>query len=418
MNIHFTGIGGIGISALAQFCKNRGDKVTGSDVAGSELVDALRGSGIEVVIPHSADSVPKDTDLLIYTEAVSADNSERLVAAKLGIEQQSYFEYLGEISQDFRTIAVCGTHGKTTTVGLVAAGFLSCGFDATVFVGTKLRGFGGNNFYAGTNDYLLLEACEYRNNFQYLRPEIVLLTNAELDHVDFYQNEAHYLDIFTEFCSRAETVIYHEDDLNAHKVLQRFSGEIIPVAEPYLKNVLQIHGEHNRKNAALAVVLAEKLNLDVGKFDEGLRGYVGAWRRQEFLGEKNGQLVFDDYGHHPTEIRATLAAFRERFPGKKITLIFEAHQHSRTRHFFDEFVEALGEADFVGVFQIYAARDSVEDKASVSAEDLVRAVSGARKIETVGQARELAGLSGAGDVVLFMGAGVVDQFAGEFVTGM
>ncbi len=417
MHIHFIGIGGIGISALAQFCHERGDQVSGSDLSETGILAKLKEQGIKVFVPQKTENIPEQCDLVVYSEAVSVDNPERVEAKNRGIREKSYFAYLGYVSRDFRTIAVCGTHGKTTTVGLLASGFQVAEFDATVFVGSKLREFESSNFHPGSNDWLLVEACEYRNNFQFLHPEIVILTNAELDHTDFYRDADHYRDTFADFCKDAKIVIYHEGDTDAEAVLKDFSGEKIVVKAGETQDFasLQISGAHNRANAALAFALAQYLELDLEKFKQGLESYRGAWRRQEFLGEINGVQVFDDYGHHPTEIRATLQAFRERFPDWKVGLIFEPHQFSRTRQFFSEFCEALSQADEVGIFPIYAARDTEKDKLAVSVQDLIDHISGAEKIETQKDAQNFVKNLEAGDVLLFMGAGVIDQFAKEFL---
>ncbi len=415
MKIFFSGIGGIGISALAQFCVARGDEVCGSDSGGGEGVALLEKKGVKVYTSHDADHLDGDTDLLVYTEAVGPDNPERLRAQELGIPQQSYFEYLGEVSQQMKTIAVCGTHGKTTTVGLITAGFLKSDFEATVFVGSKLKELDGTNFRGGDSEYLLVEACEYRNNFRFLRPHIVLLTNAELDHVDYYRDQAHYTQTLKDFCHSAEFIIHHpEDDLVAD-VLAGYEGKTIEVGEGHQVQDLSLSGQHNRDNAALARALSHCLELEESRYESGLSEFWGAGRRQEFLGVVRGVSVFDDYGHHPTEIKATLQAFREKFPEAKIGLVFEPHQYSRTRAFFDDFVSALVHADHVGIFPIYAARDTQEDRASVATQDLVVKVDGACLIETCSDVDHFINDLYEGDVLLFMGAGKIGEFARRYV---
>ncbi len=428
MDIHFIGIGGIGISALAQFCKNRGDTISGSESQQTGTFELLQNQGIEIKIPQQAKNIPLNCDLVIYTEAIGEDNPERVEALKRNLPIKTYFEFLGEISKDFHTIAVTGTHGKTTTTGLIAAGFKTAHFDATIFVGSKLQELGNANFHAGSNDFLLLEACEYRANFRFLYPEIVILTNAELDHVDFYKNEEHYIETFTEFCAKAKTVIYHKDDKNAQIILKNFTGQKIAVDsnDPSFKTSkkkLHLSGEHNRENAILALscaqLLFEKEDAQMNQFKKGLEKFSGAWRRQEFLGEKeinNKKIqVFDDYGHHPTEIIATLQGLREKFPNKKIGLIFEPHQYSRTRKFFDEFLTALAHADFIGIFPIYAARDTQADKQSVCIDNFCEKNPAIQKIETQKDAQLFTQKLNENDILLFMGAGVIDVFAHEFL---
>ena len=420
MNIHFIGIGGIGISALAQYCHHRGDTITGSEAAETNILPRLRALDIPILIPQNANNIPSECDLIVYTEAVSTDNPERQEAERRNIPQQSYFQYLGEISKRHRTIAVCGTHGKTTTVGLIASGFQAVGFDATVCVGSTLREFGESNFHLGSNGWLLVEACEYRNNFQFLQPEVVVLTNVELDHIDFYKSEEHYFQTFRDFCSKAKMVISHNNDQNVEKLFGKIENETLTVETNSCLS-LQIHGKHNRENAELALKLARLLELDLDKFKKGLKNYKGAGRRQEYLGEKNGIKIFDDYGHHPTEISATLQSFREQFPDKKIGLVFEPHQFSRTKQFLTEFGEALSQADVVGIHPIYEARDSEEDKQAVSLQDLVNTVETfhrqdtTRVVETTNDANQILDQLKEGDVLLFMGAGKIDQFAKQFL---
>ncbi len=416
MKIHFIGIGGIGTSALAQYCLRRGDSVTGSNQGETEIIPKLREQGMKVMIDgQKTDNIPEVCDLVVYSEAISEENPERQEATKRKITQKSYFESLGEISKDFRTIAVAGTHGKTTTSGMIAAGSLAADFSATFFVGSTLKEFGGSNFHSGTNEYAVIEACEYRENFRFLHPEIIVLTNVEWDHPDYYQTEEQYLKAFQSFLAKAKTVIFHEEDVMATKLLQTLSVEKIPVKRTSLD--LSVSGDHNQANAALAMQLAKYLELDLENFKQGLEQFTGAGRRQEYLGEKNGVNIFDDYAHHPTEVRATIQAMREKFPESKIVVIFEPHQFSRTRVFLDEFVEALNTADEVGLFPIYEARDSQEDKATVSIESLQEKIAGSVSVKTKEEADQFLQKFEKGDAVVFMGAGRISGFVREFLEG-
>lgn len=418
MNIHFVGIGGIGVSGLAQFCLSRGDQVTGSEMQETEILPLLRSLGIEVSIPQKAANVPQDCELLVYSEAVPDDNPERQFAADRGIPQKSYFQYLGEVSRDYRVIAVAGTHGKTTTTGMIAAGFQTAGFDGTVLVGSTLREFEGSNFHAGNNQWLLVEACEYRENFQFLKPEIVVLTNVEWDHPDYYETEEQYLEAFRNFVQDAKTVICHQDDEVVWDLLEDFKGErrAIPRQSPNSwEFLLSVFGDMNHRNATLALGLADKLELNLEYFKKGLGQFSGTGRRQEFLGEWKGIKVFDDYGHHPTEIRSTLEAFRDKFPEKKVALVYEPHQFSRTREFFADFVEALRLADHLALHPIYGTRDTAEDRAAVSIDSLLEHLENARKVEHTDHIRDFASALDEGDVLLFMGAGRIGDVARNFL---
>ncbi len=417
MKIHFVGIGGIGISGVAQFCKQRGDEVTGSDITESEIFPALRKAGIEILLPQKAENIPTDCDLVVYTEAVDETNFERVEAKKRGIRETSYFKFLGELSQEFKTIAVAGTHGKTTTCALIAAGCKQVQFDPTFFVGSTLREFNNSNFHLGSNDWMICEACEYRNNFQFLKPEIVVLTNVEWDHPDSYPTEESYFKAFEDFICDAKLVIYHEGDEGALRALQNFKGErlAIPAQSPNSwEHLLQITGQYNYDNATLALALAHKLELNLESFKKGLGNFTGAGRRQELLGTVNDIFVCDDYGHHPTEIKATLAGLREKYPEAKIGLIYEPHQFSRTKQFFDEFVEALQLADYTALFPIYEARDSEKDK-QFGVENFLTANQSFSLVTTQEEAKAFQKNLHEGDVLLFMGAGKVSVFARTFL---
>jgi len=417
MKLHFVGIGGIGISGVAQFCKLRGDEVSGSDICESEIFPTLEKAGITVSIPQVAENVPDDCDLVIYTEAVNEENPERMAAKEKGLREISYFRFLGELSQEFRTIAVTGTHGKTTTCGMIASGSLAAGFNPTFFVGSTLKEFNGSNFHLGENEWMVAEACEYRSNFQYLKPDIVVLTNVEWDHPDSFPTEESYFKAFQDFVSEAKLVIYHRGSEGAERALEKFKGEKLSVpaqSENSWETLLKLTGQHNYDNATLALALAHKLNLNLELFKKGLGNFTGAGRRQEHLGDIRGVYVYDDYGHHPTEIRATIAGLREKYPDARIGLIYEPHQFSRTKVFFEEFLQALQIPDITALFPIYEARDSEEDK-QFSLDEFHHQNPDFQSVETLEEADQFFAQLKKGDILLFMGAGVISGFAREFL---
>ena len=451
MKIHFIGIGGIGISGLAQFCYHRGDTIQGSDLAESAIFPVLRKLNIPLFLNQSADNITNDIDLVVYTEAIPENNPELVQAGEMQIACKTYFEYLGEISKDYYTVAIAGTHGKTTTTGLVAAGCLEAGFDATFLVGSTLKEFNGSNFRAslttphhsrvGGNPQkamdpcfrrdegnkiackknkkpcLIVEACEYRDNFRFLEPDIVVLTSLEWDHIDYFKSEELYCDSFAKLINKAKTVIYHYDELLIARVLQNFTGERIAVprqSDNSTQFLLKIFGEFNERNALLALTLAEKLDLKMNKFKLGLGKYEGAGRRQEFLGEKNGVQFFDDYAHHPTEVSALLQGFRKKFTNSKIGLIYEPHQYSRTREFFDEFLTAFKQADFTALWPIYAARDTEEDK-QFRLEQFLEIDDDLRVIRNNDEIDSFVSQFGAGDIIIFCGAGKISEIGREWM---
>lgn len=413
MKIHFSGIGGIGISALAQLCLERGDKIQGSDLSKSEIWPILESKNIQLFLTQTSENITEDIDLLVYSEAVPETNPERKRARELKIPEKSYFEYLGEVSQDFFTIAVAGTHGKTTTTALISAGMVEADFGANMIVGTTLKEFGGSNFHSGSEKILLVEACEYRENFRFLSPDVLVLTNIEWDHIDAFPTEKSYFKAFENLLRRSKTVLHHEDDSNAQKILEKFSGKKVSVSNDIVLD-LQVMGEFNQRNARLAKAVAKELNISHEKFAKGLQKFSGAGRRQEFLGKKEGILVYDDYAHHPSELQALLQGLRKKFPGKKIGIIFEPHQFSRTKQFFPEFIEALKQFDTAAFYPIYAARDTEEDKKF----DLPKEIQKYSDIEFVDSPEKIPGIFGDlsdGDILLFAGAGNISAFAREWM---
>ncbi len=370
----------------------------------------LRKKGIDIILGQTAKNISSDIDVVVYTEAVDSFNAERTEAQKFHIPQYSYFEYLGELSANYHTIAVAGTHGKTTTTGLIASGFQSEKFDATVVVGSTLKELEGSNFHPGTNDYFLVEACEYRENFRFLHPDIVVLTSVDYDHVDAFPTRQSYIDAFKRFCAKAKTVIFHAGDEGVEEVLADYKGEKISVekAESLDLNLL---GDFNQRNAALALELGKVLKLG-SPFKSGLESFSGAGRRQEFLGEKNGIQIYDDYAHHPAELVALLDGFRQKFPDKKIGLIFEPHQFSRTKMFFEDFKKAFSHADEVGLFPIYEARDSEEDKKFT----LSAFCESYDRVRTGEDVDAFLKKFSSGDVVIFAGAGKISGFARQWMS--
>lgn len=419
MKIFFAGIGGIGTSGLAQLCAHLGHEISGSNLGSTPIFKKLKSDGFTHLYDwHAAENLAPDTQLLVYSEAVPPENPERQRADLLNIPQKSYFEYLGEIAKNYRTVAVAGTHGKTTTTGLIAAGLATANFNATILVGSTLEILGGRNFKAGTNQFLVVEACEYRDNFRFLEPEVLLITNLEWDHADFYKTKTDYQAAFKRLSQTSKNVIYHEQDETVRALLAEVKTHKLPIPAQSPNSwevILNIWGEANQQNATLSLALARFLTLDLEAFKSGLSHYKGASRRQELLGLYNGVKVFDDYGHHPTEIKATIQAFRTQFPQAKIGLIYEPHQYSRTHQFFTEFAAAFKLADHTALFPIYEARDTPEDKATVSLQAFVNDNPQLYLVSSQADAKNFAKMLHKNDLLLFMGAGKISEFAHKFL---
>lgn len=408
------GIGGIGMSALAQLLHLRGHAVSGSDREASPTTLLLEKKGIAVHIGH--ESVPEGVELLIYSDAVWADNAERMEAKEKKIPELSYFKALGVVSRAFRVIAVTGTHGKTTTTAMLAAILKHAGKKPNAIVGSIVSDF-GSNFLPGEGDVLVVEACEYKDHMLELSPEILIITNAEWDHTDYFPSLEVLLISFAKAAKKVPprgALVVSPLGANMERVIEGVNAPLHDYTAEAVPELL-IPGEFNRENARAAKAAARAAFPDIAEsvIDEALKVFRGSWRRFEYKGEtSSGAQVYDDYAHHPTAIEKTLAAAREKFPGKKIVVAFHPHLYTRTRDLKDGFVEALRHADEVFIAPIYPARE--EAIPGVTNEALASAIQ-----EKGGSARALdfdgireALLQYGEDSVLFtMGAGDIYKVA-------
>lgn len=392
MKIHFIGIGGIGVSALAKYYLKRGNKVSGSDLVSSEITDTLKNLGVKTIIgPHRSRTVLDRIDLVIYSPAVSKNNPELKEAKKLKIKCQSYPEALGELTKKYFTIAVAGTHGKSTVTSMLGILLAKAGLDPTVIVGTKIREFSDSNCRAGKSKYLIIEADEHFASFLNYWPKIIVLTTLEADHLDYYKNFKNYISAFKKFISHLPEngkVVANEDDENIKKIIsnQKFSIKKYSIKQPEakkLKKILKIPGEHNVSNALAALTAARLLKIPDRVSFKALSGYKGAWRRfEEKIGympnTKRKILIISDYGHHPTEIKATLKAAREKWPEKKIHCVYQPHQYQRTYYLFKDFVETFRQApiDEIIITDIFdvAGREEKAIKNKINSKKLVKAI--------------------------------------------
>jgi UDP-N-acetylmuramate--alanine ligase len=351
--IHMVGIGGIGMSALAQFLAHTGRHVAGSDREESPTTELLVSKGIAVAIGHSA-AVPEDAQLLIYSDAVWTDNPERMRAKERGIPEMSYFEALAQATAGGRTLAVTGTHGKTTTTGMLAAILKAAGKEPTAIVGSIVKDF-GSNYLQGRDDLFVVEACEYRDHVLKLAPEILVITNIEWDHTDYFPD----VDALIETFAKAARAVPERgaivcDPAGAHvaRALEGVRAHIVDYAREAAPEIALL-GDFNKENARAAAAAARAAFPDI------MQDFKGSWRRFEYKGETpSGALVYDDYAHHPTAIIRTLEAARAKFPGKKIVIAFHPHLYSRTKSLMSGFAEALCRADKAFVAPIYPAREA------------------------------------------------------------
>ncbi len=378
-NIHFIGIGGIGISAVARMMKAMGKNVTGQDMQDGEIVKELQKLNIEINIGHqSYENIPDDTGLVVYTVAIETydkDLFDKLKSSSKFIIK-SYPEMLGVISEDKYTIAVCGTHGKTTTTGMLKEIFVDNGNDPTVIVGSLLKDKDGNrtNFIHGNGKHFIVEACEYRRSFLNINPDIVVITNIDNDHLDYYKDIEDIKIAFREFVMKVPEdgfVVCNIDDENIKDVVSGIKAKVINWGEYFDGELeLKIPGIHNKKNAASAVAAALTCGIKKDDARNFVREFPGTWKRFEFKGKlPNGALAYDDYAHHPTEITSTLEGFREIYPkseGWNITVVFQPHLFSRTKLLLNDFAKSFYDADQVMILPIYYAREV--DDGSVSSD--------------------------------------------------
>ena len=342
--------------------------MSGSDREESPTTTLLSQKGITVTVGHDQCNIPAGTELLVYSDAVWSDNVERIRAKEMGIPEMSYFEALGLVSQDARTVAVTGTHGKTTTTGMLAKILQDAGEQPTAIVGSIVQDF-GSNFLAGRADLFVVEACEYRDHVLKLNPDVLVITNIELDHTDYFPTLEALQDTFriaAEKVPETGVVVTSPEDPNIAGILKNVRARIVDYRQKAVGEV-QLLGEFNRDNAraALAAALAVAPDLSPEAAVKSLSEFKGSWRRFEYKGETpSGALVYDDYAHHPTAMRKTIEAAREKFPNRKIVVAFHPHLYSRTKSLLNEFASALALPDKAIVAPIYAAREAPDPSVS------------------------------------------------------
>lgn len=409
------------MSALARFWHHEGAVVTGSDREPSLITKGLEDLGIVIDYEQKAENVSsrKDLELVVYTEAMPKDHPEMVAARELGVPVVNYFEALGQVANEYYLIAVAGSHGKTTTTAMITDILEEAGLDPTAIIGS-LRSKTKSNFRAGKSKYAVVEACEYKRDYLHLAPDVLVITNLEWEHVDYYKDLADVQSAFRELALKVPedgAIVTNVTDPNIAPVIAGLSTNIIdyrPLIDLTLK--LRQPGMHTRMNAAAARGAAEFLGIETTKVNEALEWFAGTWRRFEYKGEVNGAPVYDDYGHHPTELRATFAGVRELYPDHKLKVVFQSHTYSRTHELFADFVTVLATADEVSLLPIYAARE--ENQWGVSSEKLAAAIVGQGTPCTVYETIPACALAvkeslsyEKKEVVLVIGAGAVTEVA-------
>lgn len=393
--VHFIGIGGIGTSALARWFLSHNYNVSGSDASASEITEDLKKHGIRIFVGHRAKNVPQGTNLAIFSVAVPVDNPERRQAAKLGIPAKSYAEAVGDLVKKYKTLAVAGAHGKSTTTALLSLVLIKAGFDPTVIIGTKLKEFHNSNFKNGKGDYLVLEADEYHQSFLNYSPAAAIILNIDAEHLDFYKNLTGVKNAFLKFIGNIQhngILVLNQDDKNLfslkskiHKIAKKNNLKIYwcsrrSHAFADLHHVLKISGEHNIYNALAVYTLAKALGIKDKNIFDAIGRYRGAWRRMEYRGRfivRGSSFrveVYDDYAHHPTEIKATLSGIAQKSPKTGLICVFQPHQAKRLFLLFKEFVGAFDSANVLVLLPIYqvVGRDKVSQ--NVNSEKLANSI--------------------------------------------
>ena len=441
--VFFCGIGGINVSSLAHITLRAGYAVAGSDRQKSNLTEALAAEGAEIFYEHNADNL-EGCQAFVYTVAISPDNPEYVRAGELGLPRISRADYLGYVMTKYKNrVGVCGTHGKSTTTAMCASIFEAAGREPTVMCGAEL-GSCGTAYRAGEENDFIFEACEYMDSFLDFNPTVALVLNVELDHVDYFHSIEQMRESYTKFASLTGdggAAVYNADDENAEAAMRNFGGrrisfgienenadlravnltekkgrfsfDVLKKGEFFTRVELTAAGRHNVLNSLGAAAVADHLGVSAEDISLGLHLFAGTRRRMEFKGRYNGADVYDDYAHHPTEIRASLSAMRSFGEGRLICF-FQSHTYSRHHALLDDFADALGLADISVIAPIYSAREVNES--GVSQYALAERIgNGALACEDFAECEKmLRELARDGDTIVIMGAGDLPKILKNF----
>jgi len=453
-NIYLIGIKGVGMTMLAQFLREQGNNLSGSDVKESFLTDrVLKKEKIKVSSPFSIDNIPEKIDLIIHSLAYTVENNCELEYIKKNpnrfrnIPVITYSEALGQVFNEYYGIAVCGSHGKTTSSAWLGYVLWKAGKKPNVLVGSRVPQFGGSSLM-GKSKYFVAEVDEYKNKLQYCSPQGVVLNNIEFDHPDYFRDQAAYTKVFADFLKKIPAsgwLVINNRDPEIKKIKKHCAGQIlsydvaasektVPTVNYLAQNLkikkgyqtftvndwgefkISLWGEHNIYNALAVIAAARALKISIPDIKKYLARFRGTERRAQLLGKYKGALIIDDYAHHPTEIKATLNGLRARYPRKKIITVFHPHTYTRTKALFKDFVTSFAATDGLIVLDIYGS--AREKQGGVSSRQLVKEIIAYNKshhifqtvkhIATIPQAADyLRGRLAKNNLLLLMGAGDV-----------
>ncbi len=447
-HIHLIGIGGVSMSAIAETLHTWGYKVTGSDTAQSDYTDKLVKSGVKVTIGHDLTN-PKNADLIIFSAAIKDTDPEMVLAKQFNIPVVTRGEFVGYLTRKYKeSICISGTHGKTTTTSMISLCFIEANLDPTIQVGAMLKPINGN-YIVGKSDYFILEACEYMENFLRFSPKTEVILNIDNDHLDYFKTFDNIKNAFEKYARLLPedgALITNADDASCLSLKDAVKGKFITYgienscANYVAKNIrhnalgfsefdvfcnskfymhvkLSVAGKHNVSNALACIAVCSYYGIDKNTICSALLKFTGASRRLEYIGSYHGVAVYDDYGHHPTEIMATAKAIGDK-DFRESWVIFQPHTYSRTKNLLDDFARALLSFDHVIVTDIYAARE--QNTYNISSLDLVNKIKEYRKEalymkdfdEIVSYIKSNAK---ANDIVLTLGAGTVTNIGPEII---
>jgi len=447
--IHFIGIGGVSMSGLAEIALNMGYKIKGSDAVESETTEKLTKNGIKVYIGQKAENVI-GSDLVVYTAAVKKDNPEYVETKNRNLLLMERSEFMGELTKMYKeTIGISGTHGKTTTTSMISLCFTNANLDPTIQVGADFKQIGGN-YRVGNSPYFIIESCEYVESFLHFHPKTAIILNIEEDHLDYYKDINHIKSAFHKFAALVPKdgyVIYNADDSKCIEAVQNLDCNLTSfginnstanwtatniklndtgfysfTATNGYKSIdinLNVVGYHNIQNSLATIACADIYKIDLNIVKKSLEAFKGAERRFEYRGMINGAKVYDDYAHHPTEIKATIESAL-KLPHNKIYTIFQPHTYSRTKSLFNEFVKTFTDSDCALFLDIYASRESLDT--SITTQMLVDEINNSSEnpnalyVSSFDEAIEyIKNNAKEGDIVLTIGAGTVTKISHELV---
>ncbi len=433
--VYFLGIGGIGMSALAKFYIQQGASVYGYDLTSSQITDELINLGAQIHFDDNPNKIPKNLDLAIYTPAIPKYNNVFNVLKNSNVVLLKRADIIGEISKEFITIAIAGTHGKTTTSAICAQLFKAAGLSINAFIGGFANNFKSNYYFEKEAEIMIVEADEFDRSFLTLNPNTAIITSMDADHLDVYQNSENLVSSFLEFIEKIKnggTLIYNVAlKIPIFKTIKMISYSIDNSnADVYASNIIydkasytfNLHfqnniyrnvkfnypGNHNLENAiAACAALLSISNVTENTLSNALASFSGVHRRFEIVFESSKQILIDDYAHHPTEIRSCIQSVKSKYPNKNITVVFQPHLFSRTRDFADDFATELSVADRVILLNIYPARE--EPIEGVNSEFLLEKISAKNKILVQDNQLVSQFLDCSHEVIVMMGAGNIDR---------